>query len=106
MKTKKIKFKLPQFGYVIMLIMAFLVSYSTLKAFYLAELSITLGFTGSLPWITALITAIWGGFSTAWSFFINKEKAENLQQSPNIQDITLAEYYEVQKAMNDDVDTD
>lgn len=102
---KKIKFL--NFGQIIMTIMTFLVAYSTLKAFYLAELSITLGFTGSLPWITTLITAIWGGFSTAWSFFIVKEKAENLQNTPNIQDISLQDYLTVTKqASNNDVDAD
>lgn len=43
----------------------------------LAELAITLKFTGALPYLTAIITPAWGAFATILAFYFNKAKAEN-----------------------------
>lgn len=46
----------------------------------LAELAITLKFTGALPYLTAIITPAWGAFATILAFYFNKAKAENREK--------------------------
>lgn len=46
----------------------------------LAELAITLKFTGALPYLTAIITPAWAAFATILAFYFNKAKAENKEK--------------------------
>lgn len=49
----------------------------------LAELAITLKFTGALPYLTAIITPAWAAFATILAFYFNKAKAENKEKIKN-----------------------
>lgn len=49
----------------------------------LAELAITLKFTGALPYLTAIITPAWAAFATILGFYFNKAKAENREKIKN-----------------------
>ena len=46
----------------------------------LAELAITMKFTGALPYLTAIITPAWAAFATILAFYFNKAKAENKEK--------------------------
>ena len=46
----------------------------------LAELAITMKFTGALPYLTAIITPAWAAFATILAFYFNKAKAENQEK--------------------------
>ncbi len=46
----------------------------------LAELAITLKFTGALPYLTAIITPAWAAFATILGFYFNKAKGENKEK--------------------------
>lgn len=68
------------FAYLIMLVLfpgVFLLSW---KVINLAELAITLKFTGALPYLTAIITPAWAAATTIICFYFNKAKAENKEK--------------------------
>ena len=46
----------------------------------LAEMAITLKFTGALPYLTAIITPAWAAFATILAFYFNKAKTENKEK--------------------------
>ena len=46
----------------------------------LAELAITMKFTGALPYLTAIITPAWAAFATILAFYFNKAKVENKEK--------------------------
>ena len=46
----------------------------------LAEMAITLKFTGALPYLTAIITPAWAAFATILTFYFNKAKGENQEK--------------------------
>lgn len=50
------------------------------KVISLAELAITLKFTGALPYLTAIITPAWAAFATILGFYFNKSKTENKEK--------------------------
>ena len=49
---------------------------------YFAYISITNGFTGSLPWITAMVSPSWAAYGVSKAFFTDKAKAENKIKIP------------------------
>ena len=50
------------------------------RVLYLAEMAITLKFTGALPYLTAIITPAWAAFATILAFYFNKAKGENKEK--------------------------
>ncbi|MGN0712015.1 MAG: hypothetical protein ACI4LO_09645 [Anaerovoracaceae bacterium] len=66
-----------EFSKLIILMETMAVYFSTYKTLNFVELCITYGYTGSLPFLTTLITAIWAAYGTSVSFYYNKSKAEN-----------------------------
>lgn len=46
----------------------------------LAEMAVTLKFTGALPYLTAIITPAWAAFATILGFYFNKAKGENKEK--------------------------
>lgn len=56
---------------------SFIVLYTTLRGFAIAELAITANYAGALPWITGMVSAAWGAYGTSAAFYYNKAKAEN-----------------------------
>lgn len=49
---------------------------------YLAYLSIQNGFTGSLPWVSTMITPAWAAYGVSKGFYSNKAKEENKIKIP------------------------
>lgn len=49
---------------------------------YLAYLSIKNGYTGSLPWVSTMITPAWAAYGVSKGFFTNKAKEENKIKIP------------------------
>ncbi len=71
-KKKKI-----EFSKAIIIIETLLVLYVTHRVLGFISVSIESNFTGSLPYLTTLIGAVWGAYGTSISFYYNKAKAEN-----------------------------
>lgn len=53
------------------------VLYLSWRVLNLAEMAITMKFTGALPYLTAIITPAWAAFASILAFYFNKAKAEN-----------------------------
>ena len=68
------------FAYIIMLVMFPAVFLLSWKVICLAELAITLKFTGALPYLTAIITPAWAAVTTIICFYFDKAKAENKEK--------------------------
>ena len=80
MKTLKKYF---EFSKLIMYAMSILVAWISYKVIGFAEIAITTQYNGSLPFLTTMITAVWGAYATVISFMLNKSKAENLNKNYN-----------------------
>lgn len=72
MKRKKLCF-----SKLLLLLESAVVLYTTYQGFALARLAVGAGFTGSLPWIAAMVTAAWGAYGTSAACYYGKSKAEN-----------------------------
>lgn len=68
------------FAYLIMLVVFPAVFVLSWKVVSLAELAITVKFTGALPYLTAIITPAWAAATTIICFYFNKAKAENKEK--------------------------
>lgn len=49
----------------------------TLVFLYLAYMSIDMGYTGSLPWLSAMVSFPWAAYAVSAGFYYSKSKAEN-----------------------------
>ena len=49
----------------------------TIALIALAFYCIYLGYTGTLPWLAAMVTAPWTAYGVSQGFYYNKSKAEN-----------------------------
>ena len=67
-------------AYVMMLVIFPAVFVLSWKVIELAELAITMRFTGALPYLTAIITPAWAAVTTILCFYFNKAKAENKEK--------------------------
>ena len=65
------------FSKLLLTLESFIVLYTTLRGFAIAELAITANYAGALPWITGMVSAAWGAYGTSAAFYYNKAKAEN-----------------------------
>lgn len=72
--------KLFEFSKLIIMQESLLVWISTIKLLDLATQSIINDYTGSLPYISALCSAIWAAYGVSVAFYYNKAKAENLNK--------------------------
>ena len=70
-----------EFSKIIIFFFLVVLTVLTFKAVDLCYYAIDHGFNSSLPWFTTLLTAAWGGFSTALSFYFNKSKTENIAKN-------------------------
>ena len=78
MKEKK-KF---QFSKLIILFETAMVCYVSYKVLEFAEMCIINNYTGSLAFLTTMITVVWAAYGTSVSFYYDKSKKENV---PKIQ---------------------
>ena len=79
MKLPKIEFSKIIVAVTILLVYPSVILLSK-RVLYLAEMAITLKFTGALPYLTAIITPAWAAFSTILAFYFNKAKGENKEK--------------------------
>lgn len=49
----------------------------TLVFLFLAYMSIDMGYTGSLPWLSAMVSFPWAAYAVSAGFYYSKSKAEN-----------------------------
>ncbi len=69
-----------EFSKLISYAMTALVFWISYKVIGFAEVAIQTGYTGTLPFLTTMITAVWGAYATVMSFMFNKSKAENIKK--------------------------
>lgn len=67
-----------QYSKLIILFETALVIFTTWKSFELAEYTVLLETTASLPWITSLVGLVFAAYATSVAFYYNKSKAEEL----------------------------
>ena len=79
MKLPKIEFSKIIVAVTILLVYPSVIQLSQ-RVLYLAEMAITLKFTGALPYLTAIITPAWAAFATILGFYFNKAKGENKEK--------------------------
>lgn len=51
----------------------------TIAAFVLAFVCVFIGFTASLPWISAMVGLPWAAYGVSQAFYYNKSKAEKTE---------------------------
>lgn len=69
-----------EFSKVILLFETFLVGYVSYRVLGFVETSISLNYTGSLPYLTTFITAVWAAYGASVSFYQNKSAKENVKK--------------------------
>ena len=79
MKLPKIEFSKIIVAVTILLVYPSVILLSR-RVLYLAEMAITLKFTGALPYLTAIITPAWAAFATILAFYFNKAKGGNKEK--------------------------
>lgn len=67
-----------QFSKILMLMETFLVLYITKEGFELARLCIENQYTGSLPWIAAMVTSAWAAYMASASCYYHKSGKEEV----------------------------
>lgn len=65
-----------QYSKLIIFFETILVGFTVWRAFELAEYSILLEVSNSLPWITAIVTAVFAAYGVSVAFYYNKSKSE------------------------------
>ena len=66
-----------EFSKILLLQESALIWIITLAFLFLAGLCIIKGYTGSLPWLTAMAGMPWAAYGVSQCFYYNKSKAEN-----------------------------
>lgn len=72
-----------EFSKIIIIMETILVCYVTYKTIGFIEMAIITQFTGSLSYLTTLISVVWAAYGTSVSFYYNKSKAENVNKINN-----------------------
>ena len=68
-----------EFSKVLLIQESVLIWIMTLAFLGLAALCIVRDYTGSLPWLTAMISLPWSAYGVSQCFYYNKAKSENTQ---------------------------
>ena len=66
-----------EFSKLVVYLMTILVAWISYKVVGFAEIAIQTQYTGSLPFLTTMISAVWAAYGTVLSFVFNKSKREN-----------------------------
>lgn len=74
---KKNKF---QFSKLIIIIETLLTMYVTYEVIELIKIVVVNGFDGNLPYLTTLITVVWGAYGVSVSYYYSKSKCENVEK--------------------------
>lgn len=57
-----------------------LVAYVSYRVLGFVDIAITTQFTGSLPYLTTFISAVWAAYGASVSFYQNKSARENVKK--------------------------
>lgn len=77
MGQKKGKF---EFSKLILLFETILVAYVSYRVLGFVQIAIATQFTGSLPYLTTFISAVWAAYGATVSFYQNKSARENVKK--------------------------
>lgn len=69
-----------EFSKLILIFETVLVAYVSHRVLNFVETAITLGFEGSLPYLTTFITAVWTAYGASVSFYQSKSAKENVKK--------------------------
>lgn len=75
----KAPFKM-EFSKVILLFETVLVGYVSHRVLNFVEMAISANYTGSLPYLTTFISAVWAAYGASVSFYQNKSAKENVKK--------------------------
>lgn len=90
-KTKKKREKRhKEFSKVLLIQESVLIWIITIAFIGLAYLSIFLGYLGSLPWLTAMVSLPWGAYGVSQAFYYKKSQAENTKNGVKYESVIQA----------------
>ena len=69
-----------EFSKLILIFETILVAFVSWKVLGYVEIAINTQFTGSLPYLTTFITAVWTAYGASVSFYQNKSARENVKK--------------------------
>lgn len=69
-----------EFSKLILLFETILVAYVSYRVLGFVETAINLDYTGSLPYLTTFISAVWAAYGASVSFYQNKSGKENIKK--------------------------
>lgn len=72
-----------EFSKLILVFETLLVAFVSYKVLNFVEMAITLEYTGSLPYLTTFISAVWAAYGASISFYQNKSAKENVKKIEN-----------------------
>ena len=78
--TRLISLKKLEFSKWILLFETVLVAYVSQRVLGFVEMAIADGFTGSLPYLTTFISAVWAAYGASVGFYQNKSGKENVKK--------------------------
>ena len=97
-----------EFSKVLLIQESALIWIMTLSFLGLAALCILKDYTGSLPWLTAMISLPWTAYGVSQCFYYNKSKAENTKDGIKYETVMtdlLESYKETTKSIFENTDT-
>lgn len=87
-KTKKTKSKKKkEFSKWLLIQESVLIWITTIALLGLAYISIILGYLGSLPWLTAMVSLPWGAYAVSQACYYKKSQAENTKDGVKFETI-------------------
>lgn len=69
-----------EFSKLILIFETILVAYVSYRVLGFVETAINLDYTGSLPYLTTFISAVWAAYGASVSFYQNKSGKENIKK--------------------------
>lgn len=76
-RTRKNNSNKREFSKTLLIQESILIWIITLSFIIMAFKAILMGYVGSLPWLTAMVSCPWAAYGVSQAFYYNKSKAEN-----------------------------
>ena len=95
-----------QFSKVLLIQESVLIWITTLSFLVLAAVCIWRDYTGSLPWLTAMISFPWAAYGVSQCFYYNKSKNENTKNGIKYETVMADLLNSSNQNSNDDIDID
>lgn len=101
-KRNKNSKNIKEFSKILLIQESVLIWIMTLSFIFLAGLCIIKDYTGSLPWLTAMVSLPWTAYGVSQCFYYNKSKAENTKNGIKYESVME----ELKQNNNQDIDLD